>query len=62
MKIEALREAQKTSDVSALVSNLQGVKGLEVNKPVMIPQADYVIQKYSRAIVLERIGEEKIDE
>ena len=35
MKIEALRNAQKTSDVSALVTNLQKVKGMEVNRPVL---------------------------
>lgn len=54
MKIEALREAQKTSDVSMLVSNLQQVKGLEVNKPVFLPEDEYVIQNHSRAIALEK--------
>jgi voltage-gated potassium channel len=55
MKIESLREAQKTSDVSQLITNLQRVKGLETNKPVFLPPDDYVIQKYSLAIVLERL-------
>ena len=54
MKIEALREAQKTSDVSRLVSNLQSVKGLSINKPVLVPSDDYLVQRHSRAIVLER--------
>lgn len=54
MKMAALREAQKTSDVSRLVSNLQKVKALEMNRPVMLPPSDYVIQNYSRAIVLTR--------
>ena len=54
MKIEALREAQKTSDVSALVTNLQKVKGLEVNQPVFMPSDDYMLQRHSRAIILER--------
>ncbi len=54
MKLEALREAQKTSDVSMLVTNLQSVKGMAVNRPVFIPADDYVIQRHSRAIVLER--------
>ena len=53
MKIESLREAQKTSDVSQLVTNLQKVKGLAVNRPVLLPKDDYPIQQYSRAIVLE---------
>ncbi|HUZ18151.1 MAG TPA: ion channel [Spirochaetia bacterium] len=54
MKLEALRDAQKTSDVSMLVTNLQSVKGLSVNKPVLAPHDDYVVQRHSRAIVLER--------
>ncbi len=55
MKIEALREAQKTSDVSRLVTNLQEVKSLEVNKPVLLPANDYIIPNYSRVILLERL-------
>ena len=54
LKIEALREAQKTSDVSRLIANMQKVKGLEVNQPVLLPPDDYEIQKHSMAIVLER--------
>ena len=55
MKMESLREAQKTSDVSKLITNLQKVKGLETNKPVFLPPDDYVIQNHSLAIVLERL-------
>ena len=54
MKIEALREAQKTSDVSQLIANMQKVKGLEVNQPVLLPDDDYEIQIHSRAIVLTK--------
>lgn len=54
MKMEALREAQKTSDVSQLITNLQKVKGLEVNRPVFLPGDDYQLQQYSLAIILER--------
>ena len=54
MKMEALREAQKTSDVSQLIQNLQAVKGLEVNRPVFLPGDDYLIQSHALAIVLER--------
>ena len=54
MKMEALRQAQKTSDVSQLISNMQKVKGLEVNQPVLLPEDDYQIQRHSLAIVLER--------
>lgn len=56
VKIEALREAQKTSDVSQLVNNLQKVKGLETNLPVLVPPDDYVLQQHSKAIVLERVS------
>ncbi len=55
MKVEALRDAQKTSDVSQLITNLQKVKGLEVNKPLFLPGDDHPIQRYTQAIVLERI-------
>ena len=53
MKMEALRQAQKTSDVSQLIANMQKVKGLEVNQPVLLPGDDYEIQRHSLAIVLE---------
>lgn len=55
MKMEALRDAQKTSDVSKLITNLQKVKGLEVNKPLFLPTDDHPIQRYTQAIVLERL-------
>jgi len=54
MKMEALREAQKTSDVSRLVSNLTDVKKLEVNRPILQPDAAYLIPAHAQAIVLER--------
>ena len=54
VKMEALREAQKTPDISKLVSNLQVVKDLAINKPLFIPSDDYIIPKHSRAIVIER--------
>lgn len=64
MKLESLREAQKTSDVSQLVSNLQRAKGLEVNRPVLAPSDSYRIQRYSQAIILQRTDpdpEEAVD-
>lgn len=54
MKMEALREAQKTSDVSKLIANMQKVKGLEVNQPILLPDDDLQLQQHSLAIVLER--------
>ena len=62
VKMEAVREAQKTPDISKLVTNLQLVKDLSINKPVFIPQEDYVIQKHSRAIVIERTHKDEQSE
>jgi voltage-gated potassium channel len=53
MKMEALRNAQKTSDVSALVTNLQKVKELAVNRPIFVPPDDYLIRPHSMAIILK---------
>jgi len=57
MKMEALRAAQKTSNISQLVDNLQSVKDLEVNKPLFVPPNDYVIKRHTQAIVLEKLYE-----
>lgn len=57
MKLEALRAAQKTSNISQLVDNLQNVKDLEVNKPLFVPPSDYIIKKHTQAIVLEKVYE-----
>ncbi len=61
VKMEALREAQKTPDISKLVTNLQLVKDLSINKPVFIPRDDYIIQKHSKAIVVERWASDNDD-
>lgn len=53
-KREALREAQKTADISRLVANLQEVKELRGNLPVFNPGPDYQIKSYSRAILIQR--------
>jgi voltage-gated potassium channel len=52
-KREALREAQKTPDISRLVSNLQSVKELRGNLPVFNPGPEYEIKSYSRAILIQ---------
>jgi len=53
-KKEALAEAQKTPDISKLVENLQEVKGMISNKPVLNPGDDYIIKKNSKAVVVKR--------
>ncbi|MBN2737817.1 MAG: ion transporter [Spirochaetales bacterium] len=52
MKMDALREAQKTSDISKLVLNLQEVKGLQVNHPIILPAEDYIIREHSLGILV----------
>lgn len=49
----ALRQAQRTPDVSRLVSNLRAVKEIKCNHPVFNPGADYVVGEGSMAIVIE---------
>lgn len=56
IKMEALRQAQKTSDTSTLINNIQAVKGLEFNKPVLTPSAEYPLHKYSKAIVIAEMN------
>jgi voltage-gated potassium channel len=54
IKMQALREAQKTSDVSRLVSNLTAVKMMEANRPVLLPAEGYTVQENSMGIILEK--------
>ena len=51
-KREALAEAQKTPDISKLIENLQGVKRLVPNKPLLNPGDAFVIRKNSKAIIV----------
>jgi len=53
-KKEALKEAQKTPDISKLVQNLNQVKMLRGNDPVINPALDYVIKTNSKAVVIGR--------
>lgn len=47
---EALREAQKNPDINTIISNLQKVKKLKSNEPVLAPKGDYIIPKNAKAI------------
>ncbi|MCQ2592526.1 MAG: NAD-binding protein [Treponema sp.] len=47
---DALREAQKNPDVKKIVDDLKKVKQLKSNEPVLVPPADYPIQKNTKAI------------
>ncbi len=55
-KMEAIGEAQKTPNISTLVENLKNVKTLSANRPVFNPDQGYIIQKNSKAIILEGQG------
>ncbi len=50
---EALREAQKNPDFKTIISDLQKVKTLKSNEPVLTPPSDMVIQKNSKAILVK---------
>jgi voltage-gated potassium channel len=52
-KKEALEEAQKTPDISKLIDSLKMVKTLLPNLPVINPEPEYEIKKYTKAIIIE---------
>ena len=53
-KNEALREAQKTADVTKLIDNLKTAKQLENNLPNVNPPDSYVIPKNAMAVLMGR--------
>lgn len=53
-KREALKEAQKTPDISKLVKNLAQVKEMENNRPFLNPPEDYKVPENAHAILIER--------
>ncbi len=54
VKREALREAQKTPDVSHLVSRLREAKLVQPHHPVLCPPPDHLLRPRSRAVVVRR--------
>jgi voltage-gated potassium channel len=53
-KKEALSEAQKTADIGKLVENLQNVKRIVPNQPVLNPGEEYLVKHNTRAIVVTK--------
>ena len=53
IKERALRQAQKTPDVSKLLANLRSVKELRCNHPVFNPAPDYPVRDGAMVIVVE---------
>ena len=49
-RTEALREAQKNPDISKIIDNLQKVKLLKSNEPLLAPASAFVIPRHSKAI------------
>ncbi len=47
---EAMSEAQKNPDMSQIVDKLKGIKSLQSNKPVLVPNDDYIIRENTKAI------------
>lgn len=52
-KKEALREAQKTPDITKIVANLKNVKNIIANMPVINPNPNYILKNNSKAIIIE---------
>lgn len=50
---DALREAQKNPNIKDIITNLQKVKTLRSNEPLLTPPGDYVIQNNSKAILVK---------
>jgi voltage-gated potassium channel len=59
-KKRAIKDAQKTPDISKLVANLRDVKELRGNEPVINPGPDYRVKPYSRVISLRARQEEQV--
>jgi len=53
-KQDALREAQKTADVSKLIENLKKAKRLENNLPNLNPEDSFVVPDHSMAVLISR--------
>ena len=53
-KKEYIQEAEKSPDINELYKKIHNLKNLKTNKIIISPNADYIIQKYSALIVIER--------
>ena len=53
-KKEYVKEAEKSPNINELYKQIHNLKNIETNKIIISPNADYVIQKHSALIVIER--------
>jgi voltage-gated potassium channel len=60
-KREALAQAQKNPDISQLVPELKSIKSIQANKPVINPSPEYMVQRYSRAILVRGAPEQTVE-
>ena len=49
-RMEAIREAQKNPNISAIITSLQKVKNLVSNEPLLAPSNNFIVPKNARAI------------
>ena len=53
-KQEYIKEAEKSPNINELYKQIHNLKNIETNKIIISPNADYIIQKHSALIVIER--------
>jgi voltage-gated potassium channel len=53
LKRQALTQAQKNPDTRTVLKDLQGVRGLRANLPVLLPAKDYIIKPNTMAVLIE---------
>ena len=58
-RMEAIREAQKNPNISAIISSLQKVKNLVSNEPLLAPSNNFIVPKNARAIYVRGKPNEK---
>lgn len=56
MREKAVRDAQKTANVSDMIKNLKAAKHLDYNHPLFLPPPDYQLNDHCSAIVITVYG------
>jgi voltage-gated potassium channel len=53
-KKEYVKEAEKSPNINELYKQIHNLKNIQTNKIIISPNSNYVIQKHSALIVIER--------
>ena len=53
-KLEFIKEAEKSPNINTLYEQIHNLKHIKTNNIIISPNADYIIQKHSALIVIER--------